>query len=64
MIGSWTLSMSNFIDTAGANGVGVIMPQTFIEQAITEEQTVFIRNFRAAYKTTRMDFPTLSRARA
>jgi branched-chain amino acid transport system substrate-binding protein len=57
MIGSWTLSMSNFIDVAGPNGVGVIMPQTFIEDGGTEEQAVFIRNFHATYKTTRMDSP-------
>ena len=57
MIGSWTLSMSNFIDVAGPNGVGVIMPQTFIEDGDTEEQAVFIRNFHATYKTNRMDSP-------
>src|SRR5271166_4893711 len=57
MIGSWTLSMSNFIDAAGPNGVGVIMPQTFIEDGDTEEQAVFIRNLHATYKTTRMDSP-------
>ena len=28
MIGSWTLSMSNFIDAAGVNGEGTVMPQT------------------------------------
>ena len=57
MIGSWTLSMSNFIDAAGPNGVGVIMPQTFIEEGGTAEQAVFIRNFHTTYKTNRMDSP-------
>jgi branched-chain amino acid transport system substrate-binding protein len=57
MIGSWTLSMSSFIDAAGPTGVGVIMPQTFIEDGDTGEQAVFIRNFHATYKTTRMDSP-------
>ena len=33
MIGSWTLSMASFIDTAGANGDGAMMPQTFIQHA-------------------------------
>src|SRR5208283_783512 len=31
LIGGWTLSMSNFIDNAGKNGNGTLMPQTFIE---------------------------------
>jgi branched-chain amino acid transport system substrate-binding protein len=31
MIGSWTLAMASFIDTAGANGEGALMPQTFIQ---------------------------------
>src|SRR5574337_184121 len=32
MIGSWTLAMANFIDTARANGDGALMPQTFIQK--------------------------------
>ncbi|MCX6548743.1 MAG: ABC transporter substrate-binding protein, partial [Acidobacteria bacterium] len=32
LIGGWTLSMSNFIDNAGKNGNGTLMPQTFIEE--------------------------------
>ncbi len=31
MIGSWTLSMSAFINNAGKNGDGATMPETFIE---------------------------------
>ena len=31
MIGGWTLGMSNFIDNAGPNGNGTLMPQTFIQ---------------------------------
>ena len=31
LVGSWTLSMSSFLDTAGANGDGAVMPQTFIQ---------------------------------
>ncbi len=57
MIGSWTLSMSNFIDAAGANGEGVIMPQTFIEQGDTPKRAAFIRDYRAVYKVSRMDSP-------
>ena len=33
LIGGWTLAMSNFIDNAGKNGNGTLMPQTFIEEA-------------------------------
>ena len=57
MIGSWTLSMSNFIDGAGANAEGVAMPQTFIEQGDTPKRTAFIQAFHAAYKVTRMASP-------
>ena len=35
MIGSWTLSMASFIDTAGKNGDGATMPETFIQQPAT-----------------------------
>jgi branched-chain amino acid transport system substrate-binding protein len=57
MIGSWTLSMSNFIDAAGVNGEGAVMPQTFIEQGDTPKRAAFIQAFHAAYKVTRMDSP-------
>ncbi|MDE1903016.1 MAG: ABC transporter substrate-binding protein [Alphaproteobacteria bacterium] len=57
MIGSWTLSMSNFIDAAGANGQGTVMPQTFIEQGDTPKRAAFIQSYHAAYKVTRMDSP-------
>lgn len=57
MIGSWTLSMSTFIDAAGANGEGAIMPQTFIEDGATPRQAAFIRDFHASYGTNRMDSP-------
>ena len=33
MIGSWPLSLPNFIGPAGKNGEGARMPQTFIEEA-------------------------------
>src|SRR5208337_4587928 len=34
LIGGWPLSMSNFLENAGANGDGTLMPQTFIEEPI------------------------------
>ena len=57
MVGSWTLSMSNFIDAAGVNGQGTVMPQTFVEQGDTPKRAAFIQAFHAAYKVARMDSP-------
>jgi branched-chain amino acid transport system substrate-binding protein len=43
MIGSWTLSMASFIDTAGKNGNGAVMPETFIQQpATTPKRKAFV----------------------
>ena len=57
MIGSWTLSMSSFIDTAGANGDGAIMPQTFIQLPTTPKRKAFIDAYQAAYKIDRIPSP-------
>ena len=57
LIGSWTLSMSSFIDTAGANGDGAMMPQTFIQMPNTPRRKAFIEAYQAAYKTERMPSP-------
>lgn len=47
MIGSWTLSMSNYITNAGKNGNGTKMPQTFIEAAAkTDKQKKFILDYK------------------
>lgn len=50
MIGSWTLSMGNFIDNAGKNGNGTLMPQTFIQEADTPRRKAFIDGYLNAYK--------------
>ncbi len=52
--GGWTLSMSNFIDNAGKNGNGAIMPQTFIEEPITPRIKKFIDAYHKAYHVDRM----------
>ena len=57
VIGSWTLSMANFIDTAGANGNGAMMPQTFIQLPDTPKRKAFIEAYQAAYKIDRMPSP-------
>ena len=57
LIGSWALSMSSFIDNAGPNGNGAMMPQTFIQQPTTPKRKAFIDAFQAAYKIDRMTSP-------
>lgn len=57
LIGGWPLSMSNFIDNAGANGNGALMPQTFIEEPITPRVKAFIDAYHKAYGVTRIPSP-------
>lgn len=57
LIGGWTLSMSNYIDNAGKNGNGTLMPQTFIEEAITPKAKSFIDGYHKAYKVERIASP-------
>ena len=49
MFGSWTLSMANFIDNAGKNGEGALMPQTFIQEPNTPKRKAFIDGYVKAY---------------
>jgi len=49
LIGSWTLSMANFIDNAGKNGNGTRMPQTFIQEPNTPKRKAFIDAYVKAY---------------
>ncbi len=57
VMGSWTLSMASFIDSAGANGEGVLMPQTFIQMPSTPKRKSFIEAYQAAYKVDRIPSP-------
>ncbi len=57
VMGSWTLSMASFIDAAGANGEGVMMPQTFIQMPSTPKRKAFIEAYQAAYKVDRIPSP-------
>jgi branched-chain amino acid transport system substrate-binding protein len=54
IVGSWTLSMASFVDTAGANGDGAMMPQTFIELPTTPKRAAFIAAYHKAYGGERM----------
>jgi branched-chain amino acid transport system substrate-binding protein len=59
MIGSWTLSMANFIDNAGPGGEGARMPQTFIQEPTTPKRQSFIVNYLKTFnpKNSRIDSP-------
>ena len=59
LIGSWTLSMANYIDNAGPNGEGARMPQTFIQEPNTPKRKAFIDAYLKAFKpkNNRIDSP-------
>ncbi len=59
MIGSWTLSMANYIDNAGPGGEGARMPQTFIQEPTTPKRQGFIINYLKTFnpKNSRIDSP-------
>ncbi len=57
MIGSWTLSMASFIDTAGPNGDGAMMPQTFIQLPTTPKRKAFIDAYQKTYGLDRIPSP-------
>jgi branched-chain amino acid transport system substrate-binding protein len=57
LIGGWTLSMSNYIDNAGKNANGTLMPQTFIEEPITPKAKAFIEAYHKAYNVKRIPSP-------
>lgn len=57
LIGGWTLSMSNYIDNAGKNGNGTLMPQTFIEDPVTPKAKSFIDSYHKTYGVTRIPSP-------
>lgn len=48
MIGSWPLSLPNFIEAAGKNADGARMPQTFIEAPNNYRRTAFISAYHQA----------------
>jgi branched-chain amino acid transport system substrate-binding protein len=59
MVGSWTLSMANFIDNAGPGGEGARMPQTFIQEPNTMKRKAFIESYLKTFKPKngRIDSP-------
>jgi branched-chain amino acid transport system substrate-binding protein len=59
MIGSWSLSMANYIENAGPNGEGARMPQTFIQEPTNPKRQAFIISYLKTFnpKNARMDSP-------
>lgn len=59
IVGSWTLSMANYIDNAGPGGEGARMPQTFIQQPDTAKRKAFIDAYLKTFKpkNNRIDSP-------
>lgn len=57
MLGSWTLSMRNFIDAAGSAGEGAMMPQTFIQDAGSAAKNSFLLAYRRYFKTDLIPSP-------
>lgn len=59
IIGSWTLSMANYIDNAGPGGEGARMPQTFIQEPTNPKRQAFIISYLKTFdpKNGRMDSP-------
>jgi branched-chain amino acid transport system substrate-binding protein len=59
LVGSWTLSMANYIDSSGANGEGARMPQTFIQYPSTPKRKAFIEAYLKMFKpkNDRIDSP-------
>jgi len=58
MIGSWTLSMGNFIDNAGKNGNGAMMPETFIQVPNTPKRKEFIEAYLKTYSPANGRIPS------
>jgi len=57
MLGSWTISMGNFIDAAGPAGEGALTTQTFIQDIGGSAKTSFLLAYKRAYDTDRIPSP-------
>ncbi len=56
-LGSWTLSMRNFIDAAGQAGEGALMPQTFIQDAGSAAKNSFLLAYRRHFGNEQIPSP-------
>ena len=57
MITSWPASMQSFIDIAGSNGNGVIMPQTFIEDKTLPRRAAFLTDYYKTFGVNKIPTP-------
>lgn len=57
LLGSWTFSMRNFIDGAGNASEGVLMPQTFIQDAGSTAKNSFLLAYRRNFNTDLIPSP-------
>ncbi|MGB6056121.1 MAG: ABC transporter substrate-binding protein [Burkholderiaceae bacterium] len=57
LLGSWTLSMRNFIEMAGKAGEHALMPQTFIQDATSTTKTGFLLAYQRNFKTELIPSP-------
>ena len=57
IIGSWTLAMSSFIDSAGPNAEGARMPQTFIQESTNPTRAAFLAAWHKATGVQRIPVP-------
>ncbi len=57
LLGSWTLSMRNFIDAAGQAGEGALMPQTFIHEAGSTAKNSFLLAYRRQSRSDQIPSP-------
>lgn len=57
LLGSWTLSMRNFIDAAGVAAEGALMPQTFIQDAGSTAKNSFLLAYQRQFKTDLIPSP-------
>lgn len=58
LIGSWTLSMSSFIDSVGPNAEGARMPQTFVADPDVARSAAFLRSYEARFGSERIPVPS------
>jgi branched-chain amino acid transport system substrate-binding protein len=57
LVGSWTLAMASFIDSAGPNAEGARMPQTFIAEPTNSRHAAFLDAYRKSGAGTRIPVP-------
>lgn len=60
LVGPWTLSFPNFIDTAGPAAEGAFTVQTFIAEPSNERRVAFLSAYRRMFNESRMAVPMAS----